>query len=317
MITLITGLPGHGKTLYALYLMQKMLIDSAARPIYVRGVRGCKLDVIEFDGTSWPQCPDGSICVIDEAQQVFEQRRSGAAPDHVRALETHRHRGIDLVLITQDPSLLDGNVRKLIDRHIHVFRLAGTQNAMVYVWAECESDPRSSGAKARAESHVWGYPRELYGQYDSAVLHTAKVRVPRKVYVLVGALICSGIAGWLATRFLYGRAHGETGLEQYAAAVAPGVRGAAAGGPQDRQQGPMSKEQWLARMTPRIDYRPESAPIYDRQLESFAPPRLYCILVEAAGCSCYTEQATRYVGISESACEQIARGGLYRYERRS
>ena len=140
MISLITGQPGAGKTLYALNFV-KTRAEKENRPVYYSGISDLKLPWLELDkGEDWHGVPEGSIVVIDECQRVFRPRVNGAAvPEHVSKLETHRHSGIDLVLITQHPMLADNNVRRLVGQHFHVVRAFGTKKATVHEWGEVKT----------------------------------------------------------------------------------------------------------------------------------------------------------------------------------
>ena len=119
MITLLTGAPGAGKTALLVEWLRTLYTD---RPIYVHGLNGLTLDHFEVDGNQWhTELPDGAIVVIAEVQQVWRPRGPGHAPPaSVQALETHRHRGIDIFLTTQKPNLLASNVRGLVGRHVHI-----------------------------------------------------------------------------------------------------------------------------------------------------------------------------------------------------
>ncbi len=87
------------------------------------------------------ELPAGSIVLIDEVQRLMRPRIHGSkVPAFIAELETHRHRGIDLVLITQHPMLLDSNVRRLTGQHFHVIRKFGTQMANVYEWGQVKEN---------------------------------------------------------------------------------------------------------------------------------------------------------------------------------
>ena len=153
MITLITGLPGAGKTLYALNYV-KNLSEKDNRQVYFSGINDIKLPWIELDkGEEWHQAPTGSIVLIDECQRVFRPRGNGSAvPLHVSKLETHRHDGVDLVVITQHPMLADSNLRRLVGQHFHVVRAFGTKKATVHEFQEVKTDcdKNRSGSPLRA-----------------------------------------------------------------------------------------------------------------------------------------------------------------------
>ena len=115
MISLITGLPGSGKT--NLLVHELMTRDDLKnRPLFVDGIPELKIPTMEIpegeDMTTWHKwAPTGAILVIDEAQRIFRPRPAGAkVPDYIQELETHRHKGIDIFVITQHPRLIDVNL---------------------------------------------------------------------------------------------------------------------------------------------------------------------------------------------------------------
>jgi zona occludens toxin len=141
MITLITGVPGSGKTLYCVSEILPTLIGSVVngqdgnpditRIVYTN-INGLLLDHESIDGglnglTGWQNwCKPGDCIVFDEVQSVWKPRPNGSKiPDDIGALETHRHKGVDFVLLTQHPMLLDQNVRALVGRHLHIRRMGG------------------------------------------------------------------------------------------------------------------------------------------------------------------------------------------------
>ncbi len=220
MIYLITGVPGSGKTLYAVSTLVK---DLAAQRPKRRGVeierRVCVDNIKDLviphevlcplvlndrdelvkddeDGHgvwNWPDwCKPGDLIVIDEVQRHWRPRGMGAkAPREIQALETHRHLGIDFVIITQNPMLIDQNVRRLIGRHQHVRRLFGMQRAVIYDWDGCSVDPTRTKS---ATMSLFNYPKSAYSLYKSSELHTKqKQKIPAWLAIPVVAII-GGIA---------------------------------------------------------------------------------------------------------------------------
>lgn len=305
MIRLITGLPGHGKTLWTVAQLLQERAKDDSRPLCVDGIRGLTVDHISIDGRDWEKAPDGSIIVIDEAQRIFPTRGASTPPPHVAALATHRHRGIDLWLITQHPGNIDSFIReRLIEDHVHVFRVAGSESAMVYRWSEVQTDPRSMGAREAAITSAWMYPKEAYAAYSSAVMHTAKPRIPWSKLAMIAGGLLAPILFVFGLSLLPGVRADEP--------VDVGALSIPARSPQESAPAAqLTAEQWLARYTPRVPYRPESAPAYDRFMAASEPPRIACIDVQLKGCKCYTEQATPWEGIPRATCQRLAREGLY------
>jgi len=198
MIELRTGLPGNGKTLSVIQELAAMLKKwdkpsevSEARPIFVHNVKDLILPHTPFPFTEevnqrtgavrkipdWSQIPDGSFCIIDECQDFFPPRSSQSeAPPHIAWLNTHRHHGVDLVLITQHPKLIDGSVRALVGKHKHYRRVFGMNRSIVYEWDACSDS--LSGLKTAVTSY-WSFPKDAYQWYKSAEVHTKqKFRLP-------------------------------------------------------------------------------------------------------------------------------------------
>lgn len=190
MLYLVTGTPGSGKTLRAVSWVESWL--SEGRAVYTN-VDGLAMNVEPLPD-SWQEAPDGSVVVFDEAQQFFPSTgRAGVAESQdVRALETHRHRGIDLLFITQHPNLIHHHIRKLVGHHEHIERIFGSQSATVFRWQQA-ADIADKATRANADKVTWRFPRRLYSAYQSATVHTHKFTIPRKL-VAIG-LVIAGLAG--------------------------------------------------------------------------------------------------------------------------
>ena len=160
-ITLITGLPGHGKGLYSLDIVNK-LEKSSGRPVYYHNIKDLNLKWHQLDDPKlWINCPEGSIILLDEAWQTFPLRsNSQSPPEYVAQLATHRHKGFDIYIVTQQPSQLDTFVRKLIDKHFHVVRKFGAESAFVHEFVGLNSDPQRS--RKNSIKHSYNYNKEIY-----------------------------------------------------------------------------------------------------------------------------------------------------------
>lgn len=307
MITLITGLPGAGKTAYAVSWLSKLRRESPERIIFAAGVTGLQLEheVLpepgewvepgeSANGWRW-RFPPGSVLVLDEAQSIFRPRPSGSAvPPHVAALETHRHAGLDVVLITQAPGLIDSNVRRLVGRHVHVFETWAGRRLLE--WAECV-DPSQRGTRAVAVSRPWRLPKAVFSSYESSSLHIkAKRRVPWQLgalVVLLGGLVVGGV-------HVYGRIYGED--RTYGAPV-DFVQSADIGAP--AIEGAVKKRAALAAadFIPRLRDRPESAPLYDDVRQVHQVPIVVGCVATATRCTCYTQQGTDAF-LEDAVCRQ-------------
>lgn len=112
----------------------------------------------------------GAAIFIDEAQRHFRPRPAGSAvPDHVAALEVHRHQGLDIYLITQRPGLLDSNVRALCGKHIAL--RATPLGRYKYEWPEV-GDIESKTSRDTAAKSRYKLPKHVFKLYKSAEAHT-------------------------------------------------------------------------------------------------------------------------------------------------
>ena len=210
MITIRTGLPGAGKTLFTVhdYIARPPLGSAPVREVYVSGI-DLVPDSVPFipldEPTRWMDCPAGSLVIIDEAQRFFRNRPPGApVPDYVAALETHRHLGIDLVLVTQDPMLIDKHVRRLAGEHFHAKRTFGLSSITMYRWQRCVDDPLDFHTKKEAEKVRRKYPKKIYKCYKSAEIHTVKRKIPFRVWATFAVLLALGPIGWFAYHHISG-----------------------------------------------------------------------------------------------------------------
>lgn len=126
----------------------------------------------------------GAILFIDEAQRYFRPRPQGAkVPDCVAAFEVHRHQGLDFVLITQRPSLIDFNIRGLVSRHIAL--RAGWFGRYLYEWSEV-GDIESKTSRETAARQRFKLPKDVFDKYDSAAVHTTvKRKLPMAAKLLL------------------------------------------------------------------------------------------------------------------------------------
>lgn len=249
MLTLITGTPGSGKTLYTVssiipeYSAQTVTLGDKQVPrrILVDGVKDLVIehemlaptsynalaDKCECDGEGllnwWAWCKPGDVIVIDEVQRIWRPRGNGSkVPQMIAELETHRHRGVDFVLITQHPMLLDQNVRRLVSRHIHIRRMWGGSRAVRYEWDHCSAPDRVSDAG----KSYWPYPKDAYKYYKSAEVHTRQGgKVPAALLIMALAFLALPAVAYYAVTRATGVLHGETATiakEASKATQAPG-----------------------------------------------------------------------------------------------
>jgi len=333
MLYLYTGVPGAGKTLYAVSNLVKRK-DFKDRPIFVDGIKDLDHDKINYfdipEGESiqtWPKwAPPGAIIVVDECQRIFRPRPSGSkVPDYVAELETHRHRGLDFILITQHPRLIDVHLRGLIEHHTHLGKTnLGLRRKMEWTTGGAK-DPESRANIREALISVYRLDKSVYGLYKSAEVHT-KIRTKKsKLLMLFPLALCLvGYGIWSFTDF-WGKFSGEgekakkASTTQNAQAqtqpsavsasepVSNGQYPKAETKPEEPKKPHLSEEDYQ----PRIAERPETAPIYDgmNKAVKVMPWPVACIKAENR-CTCYTDQGTKITEIGKKTCLNYVKDGL-------
>lgn len=338
MLYLITGVPGSGKTLKMISDLMKRK-DLQNRPLYLDGIP-------EVDGTIIPNlpipegesmetwhkwAPAGAILVIDECQRVFRPRPSGSkVPEHVAELETHRHRGIDIFLLTQHPRLVDLNVRSLIGHHCHISKTNLGVRRM-FEWERC-GDPQSRTDVEGAVKSVYTLDKKAFGVYKSAEEHTKiRTKLSRTVYAFPIVLLIVIVAAWSSYN-RWQRLNAEEAQTQPAPVAAPAASPAAGGtaaataadgthaagqyAPEEKQTADkphISAEDFK----PAIDGQPHTAPIYDTYNKAVQTmPYPAACIKNADRCTCYTDQGTKIKGFDKALCLEYVEDGLYNPYRR-
>ena len=324
MLYLLTGVPGSGKTLKVVSMLAKQK-DFMNRPLYVDGILDLKIPHEEIpEGESiqtWPKwAPPGAIIVVDECQRIFRPRPSGSkVPDYVAELETHRHRGLDFLLITQHPRLIDVHLRGLIEHHTHFGKTnLGLRRKLEWTTGGAK-DPESRANIREALISVYRLDKSVYGLYKSAEEHT-KIRTKRsKVLYLIPiaiAMLGGGLyyfaSFWknmekpIETAGQTAQAHvaAQAASPEAQAAAAPAADDGAAGQyaaakvqtPSEPPKPHLTEEDYQ----PRIAERPETAPIYDgmNKAVKVMPWPSACVKSDN-GCNCYTDQGSKISEISK------------------
>lgn len=309
MITIFTGAPGAGKTAAMVDLLYSELKD---RPLYVDGLEGLTIPHFPCDANKWHEdLPDGAVLVVDEAQRKWRPRGSAAkVPPDVAAMETHRHRGIDIFMTTQRPNLIDSNVRGLCGRHVHI-RDVGVLGRQWYEWPECNDGVNWKGCTNKRR---YVLPKRVFDLYKSASLHVKPIRsVPRVLFVVIMSIILFVAGLWYVKNSIQGKVSPHKPSPSAAAANAPSVPASApdpvqgSGGQNFRDKVVIDdRVDWI----PRVSDRPESAPAYDSIRTVAAMPTVQGGVCMRGVCKCYTAQGTN-AGLSHKDCEPIVKHGRF------
>lgn len=333
MITLITGTPGAGKTLYCISKLLRDLVGSVVKSTdengeqkettrrLVTNIPRLLLDHELIDGDEehglrgWHKwCKPGDVIVPDEVQRYWPPRPNGSkVPEDISALETHRHKGVDFIIITQHPMLLDRNVLALVGRHLHVRRFGGIGASIVYEWDHCSRSLMYSKALNKSP---FRYDKSVFKLYLSSELHTKpKTRIPTLAYVVLVALAAAAyfvpsIVNRIAAKSDKPATQAQSGspapatsashpagpaghakpLPVPAAVPGTGLRPMTNNAVSPGQRGqPYDHSMFV----PVVSYEPRSAPAYDHLREVVAMPRIVGrICNDAEPCYCITQQRT-------------------------
>ena len=171
MIELYEGVPGSGKSYHAVcekflpWVKQGRRLYIAVDGIYLDRLSlftGIDLETLEQQITIWkdsvevlqafPHVEPGSAVIIDEAQTVFRSMQK-VEPGLLRWLETHRHYGVDILLMSQDFRQMSQGVTRLIEATVKFRKLAfvGTYSPAIYAYY---SSYASAAIREEKRSHT-------------------------------------------------------------------------------------------------------------------------------------------------------------------
>lgn len=322
MIILQTGVPGSGKTSSVVNMLMSdesytHFTDKDGvkkkRPLFVNGIPELQIEHQEISDEQIKEqplqdfLPYGSLVIIDEAQRLMGTRSAAAkVPPFIEALATHRHHGLDIVLITQHPSFLDSFVRRLVQRHMHIsIKPVGRK---LYEWNECVDQPDSSVNIAKAIESTFVVPKKSFGMYKSAEVHTKpKRRIPKSlIFVIIFIPLLIGFSIY-TIKNMSQRFNGEDIQQKETASEVETAE------VETVNNAPPTLDQNLKPddFVPTLPEKPESKPIYNsvRQVKTFE----YiagCVDGGKTGCTCYSAQGTPLSEVTKEMCKDYARNGL-------
>lgn len=216
MITIVTGMPGAGKTLWTV----KQLVDK-----YIPTGRKIVTNIAGFNHPSenvtvdhdpdlpmrWEEYENGTLFIFDEVQRQYPPRHSTAKiPPYISAYQTHRHRGFDFYFVTQGPKLIDRGLWDLIGEHVHLYRAFGMKRTRIRRWGNVNPDPNPPQTNASAINTGFVFPKKYFQFYTSASMHTDKLNIPWKPFLVL--LLCFATllgSGYFVYRFVFDRVNSE------------------------------------------------------------------------------------------------------------
>lgn len=308
-ITLVTGTPGAGKSLWTIAHVEAQRAQRGL-PAFYAGIPGLTLPWTEITAESWHQVDGPALVVIDEAHRVFPPRPPGSrAGDHVAPFDQLRHKGLEVVLITQHPGEIDHYIRRRVGRHVHLERVFGRHYARTKEWQEL-GDPSDYHSCKKAIAGTFPFPKDFFGVYKSADAHTMQPRMPWKELgwrLAIPVIVVAVAVGLFLSNLL--RAQNP---ESEAVAVAPAGSHSAPPALSDAATAAIS---WSAAFNERVPGVPYSAPFYDGAIRPVTFPKISgCIEIRndmRTHCHCETQQGTRITSISTAQCQYWLRNGWF------
>ena len=332
-ICVITGIPGSGKTLRALPLVEN-LRKATGRPVYYYAIPGIAEagvlnewhELAPFDkekdihglrdwGQRLHEIETGAIIVVDEAQRTLPRRGANSpVPDYIQPFDMCRHRGHTWVLLTQDSRDLDPFVRRRIGFHEHIFRVFGMERATVWRW-QTEGDPKSTASGKLAEKIEFGYPKEVYGWYKSSDQHTVQKAIPWKKLMAIPAFLILGV---LLASFAFHKLFADSKpVEHHDVNAKPVPRPLT-----EKEQTLLAVNRpkreapaWAAAQTERVPGAPASPSFYDTAWKAVTIPKISGFMVIAREgketCVALTQQGTRLTTLTNDQCLFYYRNGWF------
>jgi zona occludens toxin len=210
MIELYEGVPGSGKSYHAIcekflaWVKQGRRLYIAVDGIYLDRLSlftGIDLETLEQQITIWKDSVEvlqafqhvepGSAVIIDEAQTVFRSMQK-VEPGLLRWLETHRHYGVDILLMSQDFRQMSQGVTRLIEATVKFRKLAFVGLSKKYQ-GKVRGNPEDNEV---IRAFVGTYSPAVYSYYSSYA--SAAIREEKRSHtVFKSARVAIGIGAGL------------------------------------------------------------------------------------------------------------------------
>ena len=253
--------------------------------------------------------------IVDEADYTYPVRSpSAAVPPYIKTLKELRHHGYTLILMVQHPTMIDKYVRQLVGKHIHLERkVIGTKR---YEWFRCE-EMLNATAFAAAIGSNYNPPKAAFKYYKSASKHIKFKKKLHPVFyfllVVVAFMLYLGVplfSKW--SGYADPKVQESAKIEQetpqskeHYSTITQAEK------PQEMQEKAASVPEFSPEYyEPRVEDKPETAPIYDsvRQVRGFE--QVVACIDSAKSCNCYSQQGT-LVKITAKTCKKYIKDGVF------
>ena len=218
--------------------------------------------------------------------------------------------------------MIDNFVRQLVGQHYHAVRKFGMARNTIYEWSAANPAPQNPSSQKSAVPMKWSFPKEVYGYYKSAEVHTVKRAIPMKVFLAIGLVIAVlGGGYWALDRYQHRNEKPKPDPQSAGAAHGDSVPVAAIGGRPSQAGGPVDQmadaKHYIEQQTPRVAGLAYTAPKYDEITQPVrAPVPAACVQVgtprseKGVTCKCYSQQGTP-LDVPFNMCLGFARNGWF------
>jgi len=315
MIYLFTGTPGSGKSLNAIRFVDNDTTFKN-RPVYYHNIKDLTLGWTLIDleqALAWFELPEGSVIILDECQEIFPPRSSSkSVPQVVSELNTHRHKGYDIVLITQHPNLIDNAVRRLVGHHTHIERKFGLNSANHYTWPKAVTNVDGRTERSTSDNKIVKFDKKYFEVYKSAEVHTHKARLPmgKLAFPVIALCVAVGAGYFLMDSFASRGTVPEMSVntENQNLDASKVIYS-------ENQPGNTKHVNLATALVPEIPDLPFSAPIYNELMVAKDFPRPTCIYSNDRDvCQCYSQQVTK-MDVSKQSCMAFVENGFFDFTK--
>ncbi|MEZ8259375.1 zonular occludens toxin domain-containing protein [Vibrio cyclitrophicus] len=320
MMTLITGTPGSGKTLNTIKnvyeeIQKKPFFEKKAEDgiieKYKRNVYCCNITGIDTEKSGfkileepkkWHELPAGSVLIIDEASDFYptSKKFGEELEEDVAKLRIHRHFGIDIYYITQQPGLINKNIRILCGLHRHYQRNFGGGSTVCYennAVFDTDSKFLRFAEQNGAQKSIIKLDKKYFGFYKSTEIDTHKSRLPWKslmkyIFIPLILLVCT-IVYFVSFLSDKQNAYQDSSTQIESSQSDSSIKGLGFSSSKKH----VSKEEYQESLKPRLPFVQETAPIFDEVYRPVTYPKIkgcFKKTGEDSSCECYTQQSTIY-----------------------
>ncbi|MBN2745159.1 MAG: hypothetical protein JXR34_00395, partial [Bacteroidales bacterium] len=120
---------------------------------------------------------------VDECQDIYPTRTKAEVPAFIKFFEKHRHTGCDFFLITQQIRQIDIHLRSLVGDHEDFKRVMGRDLIRVRQLNRVIEGKDETSTELLTSNRP--YPKQLFGLYKSAPVHTHKRKMPKILTIVL------------------------------------------------------------------------------------------------------------------------------------